>query len=120
MQIAKEQLLIYKNAPEAVIQRLRGVQVSLLHHRAVFSAPDIRAIVEEVLTVEGLELNDFKARLLKRAYLPKSSRALLVFPQEAQVQLEKAPDRNKTDLRLSFFLPPGSYATLVLKALAAE
>ena len=78
------------------------------------------ALAEAVLTEEGLSQRDLKARLLERAYLPKGMRPLLTFPQEASAlgaeEDELFPGRRK--LTLAFSLPPGSYATLVLKALA--
>ncbi|MBM3945455.1 MAG: tRNA pseudouridine(13) synthase TruD, partial [SAR202 cluster bacterium] len=66
-----------------------------------------------VLKEEGLELDDLKARLLKRAYLPKANRRLLVFPSHVET-VPSTPDR----LVVKFNLPPGSYATLVLKTVS--
>ena len=72
--------------------------------------------------MEGLTLKDLKARLLKRAYLPRGSRPLLVFPKDTGAHIESestARAASGVSARLAFFLPPGSYATLVLKVLAA-
>ena len=74
----------------------------------------------QVLAEEGLALDDLKARILKRAYLAKGKRALLLFPQEASASVPEPDDRfpGWQKLSLAFTLPRGSYATVVIKALA--
>jgi len=72
----------------------------------------------EVLAQEGLTLNDFKARILKKAFAAKSSRALVVKPQDISVSDRDNDElaRKRWKVTLKFFLPPGSYATIVVKA----
>jgi tRNA pseudouridine13 synthase len=84
------------------------------------SAPTLNAIVARILADEGLALSDLKARILKRAYLSKGQRALLLFPQETSASLPEPDDRfpGQHKLTLTFTLPRGSYATLVLKTLS--
>lgn len=84
--------------------------------------PEQQPAVTAVLAEEGLALADFKARLLRDAYLPKGERELWVTPGElvagAAVPDELAPSRYA--LPVTFTLPPGSYATLVIKVAAME
>jgi tRNA pseudouridine13 synthase len=91
----------------------------LPNHRAGYADPDLAAIVNKVLAEEGLTLGDLKARILKRAYLAKGQRALLLFPEEMSCSPPKDDDRfpERQKIVVSFTLPRGSYATLVLKAL---
>ncbi len=94
-----------------------GAAVPLPSHRAVYADPDLSAIVDRVLTEEGLALNDLKARVLKKAYLSKGKRALVLRPRDASA-LSPEPDdlcQGRVKLTLQFTLPRGSYATLVLK-----
>ena len=73
-----------------------------------------------VLTEEGLDAKDLKARGLERAYLPRGERALWVLPAEPE-HGEPEPDEffpGKLKLTLSFALPPGAYATLLLRLLS--
>jgi len=114
-----EALPLYRELPDPLLEALSEVKAPLLHHRATFDDPRIAAEVERILAEEGLSLWDFKARVLKKAYLTRGERALLLFPQEMVWLSEEADDRflGKHKVRLAFFLPPGSYATLVLKAL---
>jgi len=116
-----QDLPLYQELPDTLLGRLSQVKIPLLHHRAVFDDPRVAAEVREILRGEGLGLWDFKARVLDKAYLPKSARALLLFPQEVMLQGEEEDDRfaGKRKVTLAFFLPAGSYATLVVKALAA-
>jgi tRNA pseudouridine13 synthase len=118
VEIAGAQLPLYTRPSP---QLDRGIAIPLPNHRASYADPRLAAITAQVLAEEGLTLDDLKARILKRAYLPKGKRALLLFPEEMDCQLpepdERFPGRQK--IVVSFTLPRGSYATLVLKALGA-
>jgi len=76
-------------------------------------------VVEDILQAEGLTLSDLKPRLLRRAYLPRGQRRLILRPADASasppVPDERFPGRQK--VTLAFALPPGSYATLVVRSL---
>jgi tRNA pseudouridine13 synthase len=133
VEIAGERLPLYHELPPRFD---RDATIPLPNHRAVYtpspprsggfrdSLPrgglDLSPIVTQVLTEEGLALNDLKARILKKAYLSKGKRALLLFPQDTTASPpepdDRFPDRHK--LTLTFTLPRGSYATLVIKALS--
>lgn len=115
IQVAGETLGVYRAMADPLLAELRALSVPLPHHRAAYAPPDLAQTAERVLAEEGLALPDMKARLLVRAYLPRGARPLLLFPAEARA--DTTSDRGA--VRLSFFLPPGSYATLVVKALAA-
>ncbi|HID86524.1 MAG TPA: tRNA pseudouridine(13) synthase TruD [Anaerolineae bacterium] len=119
IKIAGEDLPIHRELADPPFSALARVSIPLLHHRATFEDPEIAALVEAVLGEEGLALGDLKARVLKRAYLSRGMRALLVIPREIAVlgtdEDDLFPGRRR--LTLTFVLPPGSYATLVLKGL---
>jgi tRNA pseudouridine13 synthase len=118
IEIAGTRLPLYDELPP---QLDRDFAIPLPDHRASYADPDLAVIVEKVLAEEGLVPNDLKARILKHAYLPKGKRALLLFPEEISCsppeEDDRFPERQKTVV--SFTLPRGSYATLVLKALVA-
>lgn len=122
IEIAGEELPLYRELPDALLEALSGVKMPLLHHRAAFDDPRMAAEVRKVLTEENLTLRDFKARVLRRAYLSRGERALLLFPREVVWLGEDDDDRfpGKRRVKLAFLLPRGSYATLVLKALAVK
>jgi tRNA pseudouridine13 synthase len=120
--VAGQEWPLYRELPEALLEALSEVKIPLLHHRVTFSDPRVAAEVERVLAEEGLRVWDFKARVLKRAYVFKGERALLLLPQEVLLLGEDEDDcfPGKRKVRVAFFLPRGGYATLVLKALAVE
>lgn len=117
IEIAGERLPVHYRLPAHVD---RGTAIQLPNHRAVYADRELSAIVMHVLAEEGLALQDLKARILKKAYLPGGKRALFLFPQQLELSEplpdERFPGRDKLTLR--FTLPRGSYATLVVKALA--
>ncbi|MEM3486408.1 MAG: tRNA pseudouridine(13) synthase TruD, partial [Candidatus Methanomethyliaceae archaeon] len=76
-------------------------------------------ILAVLLAEEGLQPQDLKARGLERAYLGGGKRALWVLPAEPKLE-EPEPDElfpGQKKLSLGFVLPPGSYATLLLRLL---
>jgi tRNA pseudouridine13 synthase len=133
VEIAGERLPLYHELPPHFD---RDVAIPLPHHRAVYiasppaspprsggsgdSVPSLNAIVAQVLAEESLTLSDLKARILKRAYLPKGKRALLTLPSE-RIHLPartRRPLSRPPQTHPHLHPPPGSYATLVLKTLS--
>jgi len=130
VEIAGQRLPVYR---QLLVDFDRETAIPLPNHRATYADPDpstsstllsrsgrsLDAIAAQVMAEEGLALNDLKARILKKAYLPKGKRALLLFPQDASASSPEPddlfPGRHK--LTLTFTLPRGSYATLVIKTL---
>jgi tRNA pseudouridine13 synthase len=117
--ILDQALPVYENLTDAEHAALSGLAIPLPGHRAQYRDLLLDEIVQEVLAQEGLRLNDMKARILKRAYLPKGNRPLLLNP--GNLTIDPAQDDTlfpgRQALRLSFTLPSGSYATLVVKRL---
>jgi len=119
VEVVDEALPLYSVLPPAHLYALKAKQVPLFHHRMGSADARLRALVDTILAQESLERHGLKVRILKRAYLPSGTRALLVFPMEIQAGEatadEATPRRHK--LTISFALPRGSYATLLLKVL---
>jgi tRNA pseudouridine13 synthase len=135
VEIAGEQLPLYHEFPPHLE---RDLTIPLPSHRAVYAGPDLsveasaeaqpagrsrqslETIAARVLAEEGLTLHDLKARILKKAYLPKGKRALLLLPRDTSASPPQPDDLfpGQQNMTLAFTLPRGSYATLVLKALS--
>lgn len=117
--IAGEALPVYGRLPEDLWAALRDARLPLLHHRIRPDDTRIASHIEAILQEEGFAMRDLKARVLKKAYVSKGTRALLLLPQglawEPAEADERFPDRYKLTAR--FFLPRGSYATLLFKAI---
>jgi tRNA pseudouridine13 synthase len=116
VEIAGEQQPLYRELP---VHLDRELAIALPQHRAVYTDPELENIIAQVLAEEGLALHDLKARILKKAYLPKGGRTLLLFPQQISASPPEPDDLfpGRQEMTLSFTLPRGSYATLVIKAL---
>ena len=119
VEVAGEWLPLYYELPPHLE---RDVAIPLPDHRAVYEAGQdniLSRIAEQVLAEEGVAQSDLKARVLKKAYLPRGQRALLLFPQDMSVCPPEPDERfpGQSKLSLTFTLPRGSYATLVIKAL---
>jgi tRNA pseudouridine13 synthase len=118
VEIAGMRLPLYEELP---VRLDHDLAIALPNHRARYADPELAAIAKKVLAEEGFVLNDLKTRILKRAYLPKGKRTLLLFPEEVSCSPAEDDDRfpKRQKMVVSFTLPRGSYATLVLKTLAA-
>ncbi|TMC60844.1 MAG: tRNA pseudouridine(13) synthase TruD [Chloroflexi bacterium] len=119
IRVAGNDLPVYLNLPESVRLRFARTRIPLPNHRAVFSEPELAQAASELLAQEGLTLNDFKARILKKAFAAKSSRALIVEPSQIEVGDAENDElaRKRWKVTMRYFLPPGSYATLVVKSI---
>ena len=120
LDVAGETLPVYGQLPEEALASLQDLRLPLLHHRLLFDDPVVAALIEEILQQEGFQVRDLKARVLKKAYLGKGARALLVLPEDLAWDPVEADERFPGQYRLTlrFFLPRGSYATLLLKVAA--
>jgi tRNA pseudouridine13 synthase len=118
VEIAGERLVVHEELPSDLDPEMA---FALPHHRAGYDDPELKEIVSQVLAEEGLGLSDLKARILKKAYLSRAKRTLLLFPADAAAEKatpdERFPGRSR--ITLSFALPRGSYATLVVKVAGA-
>lgn len=106
--------------PRPAVTALCEVAIDLPRLTAHYPG-DFEAAAAAAFEREGLTMRDFKARILRRVYLPKDERALAFVPQDvactAPAVDETASGRHK--VAVSFALPPGQSAPLVLKAAAA-
>ncbi len=110
---------MYHELPEPLHAQLSDLDLPLPQHRATYQEPTMEEIVQGVLDEQGFSLNDLKARILKKAYLPKHTRPLLLRPSKVSTVEIEADEQfpGRQAARLSFGLPSGSYATLVIRSL---
>jgi tRNA pseudouridine13 synthase len=80
-------------------------------------------ITTDVLAAFGLAWNDMRVKHLKDVFFSKGSRDPLLVPEGVRSEiLDDDLHRNKRAIRLSFDLPKGAYATILVKRIteAAE
>ncbi len=112
---------MHRHLDPAVRAGLATLELPLPSARLKLEAGDPRlALVESVLAEEGLTLQQMQVKGLREVFFSKGERAALCLP--AELRYEHAADERhprKRKLILSFDLPRGSYATLIVKRIGA-
>jgi tRNA pseudouridine13 synthase len=110
----------FATPPAEAARRLASTQLPVPGHDSVVADPEVRAIVKEVLADEGIGLGDLRVRQMRRIVVHGVQRPALVVPEELAASEpgddELYPGKKKMTLR--FFLPRGSYATILVKRIA--
>jgi tRNA pseudouridine13 synthase len=114
-----ELLFFLELNPEAK-EFFREWEIPVASHKAVIPNERIERALNVALTREGLALRDMKLPFRSRGVFFKPyTRSGAVRPEKLQVAEPVADDRypGKRKMTLSFTLPPGSYATVLVKRL---
>ncbi len=105
---------------QAAAERLRTTLLPVPGYDTACGDARVARMLEEVLAAEGIGLSDLRVRQMHRIRVGGVERAACVVPEGMEVSApaddEMYPERKK--VTLSFFLPRGAYATLVIKRLA--
>jgi tRNA pseudouridine13 synthase len=111
----------HRSLDPAQQEELAGLQLPLPSARLNLDANDLRGeIVQAVLQEEGLELRDLQVRGIRELFFSRGERAGLLIPGSfSHTFAMDERHAGRLRLTLSFELPRGSYATLIVKALGA-
>ncbi len=113
-------LLFHRDASPDVLKELRHLTFPLLAANSEFTHPKVKEAAEWVLGKEKLKLEDLRieeaARML---FFKHEERPVLVWPDKLVLGRPLRDELNAgfNKLNVAFTLPPGSYATLVVKRL---
>ena len=113
-------LLFHRDASPDVLRTLRDATFPLLGPDSTFSDPKVEEAVQWVLGREKLKLDDLRipeaGRLL---FFKHEERPVLSFPHKLVVGRTQNDELNRDHIKVNvaFTLPPGAYATLVVKRL---
>ena len=113
-------LLFHRDGPREVLERLRGLTFPLLSPHSTFRDPQVEEAARWALGKEKLDLDKLVVPGAERLlYFKHEERPLLAFPQKLVLGRTQSDELNRPYLKLNvaFTLPPGSYATLVIKRL---
>jgi tRNA pseudouridine13 synthase len=113
-------LLFHRDAPPEVAERLRDATFPLLSPNSDPKDPDVKEAVAWVLGKEKLKLADLAIPDARKLLFFKSEeRPLLVHPQKLLIGQPSHDELNRGygKVNVAFTLPPGAYATLVIKRL---
>lgn len=109
--------LFYERLHPELLEKLKNEFLPLASRGVTFDDPLKKEVTESVLAEEGLTLQEFYIRKVRKVFLSSIPRKVVVIPQETNPPETGKDEANqgKRFLRLSFSLPPGSYATVVIK-----
>lgn len=113
-------VLFHKDAPKDVLEYLRALEFPLLGPTSTFTDPKIQEAVTWVLGKEHLKLEELRIEEAPRMlYFKHEGRKVLMRPEKLVLGRTQPDEINRGGLKLNvaFTLPPGSYATLVIKRL---
>ncbi len=113
-------LLFHRDADPEVLRTLRGATFPLLGPDTRFEDPKIEEAARWVLSREKLTLEELRIEEAPRMLFFKSEpRPVLVFPHKLVIGRTQRDELNRDYLKvnIAFTLPPGAYATLVVKRL---
>ncbi len=109
--------VFYRSLDPAAHDRLAELSIPLATPTQAF-AGEISALMSRIFAEEGVEPRMFRLKKLKRTFFGKGLRRALMAP--AGLRASSGPDelhRGRKKAVLSFELPKGSYATVLLKRL---
>jgi tRNA pseudouridine13 synthase len=112
----------YCNLPDALAATLRQTQIPTVARRLLPCPPAVSAAVSAALGERGLALADLSLRGIRAGYLRSFYRPAAVMPGDLSAG-DLQPDdlcRGRRKMCLSFSLPRGSYATMLIKALTGS
>lgn len=92
----------------------------LIDHTTAPDDPAVAAAIDAALSAEGLTRETFKIEGIRGCFFKHEERPLFVRPRALKQLGRPAPDPlhpGRSEVTLEFELPPGAYATLLLKRL---
>ena len=112
-------LLFPRELPPDVQRRLRKLSFPLLGPETPLDDPDIKKAVDWVLGREHLQVSDLRVPGVPQLFFKHEERPLLIYPGKLVIGKPGPDEMNpgKTRVNVAFTLPPGAYATLVIKRL---
>lgn len=110
-------LLFYRNPEETQLEEFKNMDFPLAGHSLDEFPVEIRNSYESVLEAEGISLSQLGAKI-PGFYLKEEKRSIVVFPENMNLE-EISPDElsaggGMMKAVVSFELPRGAYATLVM------
>ena len=110
----------YHSLEPVLSEKVRGAALPVPGYDTDCADPRVRRILEGVLEEEGIGLADLRVRQMHGIRVGGVERPAVVVPEDFSVSLPQEDDMYPGRLKtvLGFFLPRGSYATLLIKRLS--
>lgn len=112
-------LLFHREASPEVLRVLREATFPLLAPDSTFKDPKVEEAAHWALGREKITLKDLAIQKSRLLYFRHEERPVLVFPHKLVLGRPMPDEINRGDIKVNvaFTLPPGAYATLVVKRL---
>lgn len=119
----QKSFLFYKKLTKEEFEKLKSLKLKTISDNLVFNDDKEKEIINKILFREGLTLRDFKIREETDLFFKAREREILSLPKNFSVSEPEIDElnykekglRKKFKIFLSFELPKGSYATIVIK-----
>jgi tRNA pseudouridine13 synthase len=110
-------LVLPRSLPRALREELWGKTFPLLAPDSTFDDPQIETAALAALSAQQIRLEDLKVPHTPQLFFKHEERPLFVVPGKLRVNepREDELNRRRFKVNLSFTLPPGAYATLVVR-----
>jgi tRNA pseudouridine13 synthase len=122
LKYAAGELVFFDSADDAALAEFRNLLIPLPARKAEYRPGPLADAASEALAAAGVALEDLHLKGLKHLSFRGGERPALVVPGEMKTGADEADEfyAGRRKLRLEFTLPPGSYATLVVKYVGRE
>jgi tRNA pseudouridine13 synthase len=114
---AQGRLWFYRRLPAKQRERFFGLTIKLARRGVIFADPEVEEASRDVVKAEGFSMDELKIRGLASTYFGRGRRSAVVIPSALSAG-EAEPDElnaKRLKVKLSFELPKGSYATILIK-----
>ena len=106
---------------EAVLEQLKAMELSLPSARIERPEGIVGDLLDAVLTEEQIELRQIRVKYPRDSFFSKGSRRAIICPEDLSTSVDRdSMYRGRLCMTLSFSLPKGSYATILVKRLTEE
>ncbi|WP_425618319.1 tRNA pseudouridine(13) synthase TruD [Anatilimnocola sp. NA78] len=114
--IARQELPFFTSLPDEHRQWMHDFQMPLPSARLHLEPGDLKDLIEDVMTAEGMELREVRVKYPRDAFFSRGERPAIFRPE--YLTHETTPDEmysGRSKLTLQFTLRRGSYATIFVK-----
>lgn len=110
--------VFYTDIPPGALEYLEGLSIATPASNAKMTDKEAEGIYSEILKENGLTPAMFNSRKIRQAYFKAVDRKAVIMPENFSFTFAKDDIyMNREKMLLKFFLPRGSYATMLIKRL---
>jgi len=119
--IARWTFTFYRRLNTRLLEELRDTRLPLPSARCGVKTGPVRELMERAAAELGLEVRQLRIKYPRDSFFSKGDRPLVFFPRELAYQTgDDELNPGKRQLTLSFELPRGSYATILVKRITED